>query len=47
MAGDAMTLLISDWLSFRRRDYPAILCVAVSPIHKYRTEPSLYLYSLC
>ncbi len=33
-------------LSFRRWDYPAILRVAVSPIQKYRSEPSLYFYSL-
>ncbi len=29
-------------LSFRRQDYPAILHIALSPIHKYRSEPSLY-----
>ncbi len=34
-------------LSFRRWDYSSILRVAVSPIHKYRSEPSLYFYSLC
>ncbi len=28
-------------LSFRSWDYSSILCVAVSPIHKYRSEPSL------
>ncbi len=33
-------------LSFRRRDYPAILRVALSPIYKYRSELSLYFYSL-
>ncbi len=35
---DAMT-------SFRRRDYPAILRVALYPIHKYMSERSLYFYS--
>ncbi len=34
-------------LSFRRWDYSSILRVAVSSIHKYRSEPSLYFYSLC
>ncbi len=34
-------------LSFRRWDYSSILRVAVSAIHKYRSEPSLYFYSLC
>ncbi len=34
-------------LSFRRWDYFSILRAAVSPIHKYRSEPSLYFYSLC
>ncbi len=31
-------------LSFRRWDYSSILRVAVSPIHKYRSEQSLYFY---
>ncbi len=41
-------LLAEQWLalSLRRRDYSATLHVAVSPIHKYRSEPSLYFYSL-
>ncbi len=34
-------------LSFRRWDYSSILRVAVYPIHKYRSEPSLYFYSVC
>ncbi len=34
-------------LSFRRWDYSSILCFAVCPFHKYRSEPSLYFYSLC
>ncbi len=33
-------------LSFRRRDYSSILHIAVSPIHQYRSEPSLHFYSL-
>ncbi len=28
-------------LSFRRWDYSTILCITVSPIHKYMSEPSL------
>ncbi len=31
-------------LSFRRWDYSSILRVAVPPIHKYRSEPSLYFF---
>ncbi len=31
-------------LSFRRWDYFSILRVAVSSVHKYRREPSLYFY---
>ncbi len=34
----------NDILSFRRWDYSSILRVAVSPIHKYRSEQSLYFY---
>ncbi len=34
-------------LSFRRWDYFSILRIAVSPILKYRSELSLYFYSLC
>ncbi len=34
-------------LSFRRWDYSSILRVAVSPIHKYRSDPYLDFYSLC
>ncbi len=34
-------------LSFRRWDYSSLLRVAVSPVHKYRSEPSFYFYSLC
>ncbi len=34
-------------LSFRRWEYSSILHAAVSPIHKYRSEPSLYCYSHC
>ncbi len=41
---DAMTYHLA--LSFRRRDYSAILHIAVSPIHQYRSEPSLHFYSL-
>ncbi len=34
-------------LSFRRWDYSSILHDPVFPIHKYRSEPYLYFYSLC
>ncbi len=43
---DTVTLSISNCLFFRRRDYSTLLCVEVSPIHTYRSEPSLYFNSL-
>ncbi len=34
-------------LSFRRWDFSSILCFAVSPDRKYRSEPSFYFHGLC
>ncbi len=34
-------------LSFRRWNCSSILRITVSPLHKYRSKPSLYFYRFC
>ncbi len=45
---DTVTLPINDWpFHLEGRIITPYFAFALSPIHKYRSEPSLYFYSLC